>query len=115
MQIEEFLTYGLDYFQSTSTVVPYYPSGMSMEYHNKPSPPLPASAQLNTYNMNSTVDQNYQPYSPGHMLTVQEMDGVDRYPHELDTERIEHNHEEPDRSPAIDDMASDLESRRNRV
>ncbi|KAF4968738.1 hypothetical protein FSARC_3921 [Fusarium sarcochroum] len=94
------MTYDGQYFPSTSTVTPYYLSRLSMD-HNKPSPPLPASHQpYNSYNMNSTVDHNYEPSSPpAHMMTVHEMDGVDRTPHELSTDPLEEYYEGQEQSP----------------
>ncbi|KAM0492506.1 hypothetical protein ACHAP8_009861 [Fusarium lateritium] len=97
------MTYDSHYFPSTSTVTPYYPSGLSMD-HTKPYPPLPISPQtFSSYNMNSTVDQGYgQSYSPVRMMTVHEMDGVvERTPQELSTDPLEEYHEGQEQSPVL--------------
>ncbi|KAI1052355.1 hypothetical protein LB507_007555 [Fusarium sp. FIESC RH6] len=105
--------YGGQYFQSTSTVVPYYPSGVSSDYHNKPSPTLPMSPPNYNYHMNSIVDQNYGP--PRQVMTLHEMDATDRDPHELDTEPVEENNHDMDRTPAPDSPVSHPASRIHHV
>ena len=86
VQIEGVLTCGLDHFQSASTVVPYYPSGVSSDYYNKASPSLP-SPRSDRFHMNSATDHNYG--YPQTMGTLPEMDGADRDPHELGTDSVD--------------------------
>ena len=85
-QVEGALTSGLDHFQSASTVVPYYPSGVSSDYYNKPSPSLP-SPRSDSFHINSATDHNYA--YPQTMGTLPEMDGADRNPHELGTDPVD--------------------------
>ncbi|KAH6991629.1 hypothetical protein EDB82DRAFT_473477 [Fusarium venenatum] len=96
------MTYDSHYFPSTSTVTPYYLSGLSVD-HNKHSPPLPISSQtFKSYNMNYTFDRGYeQSYSPVHIMTLHEMDGVERTPQDRDTNPLEEYHEGQEQSPVL--------------
>ncbi|KAJ4004027.1 hypothetical protein NW752_010892 [Fusarium irregulare] len=107
------MVYDGRYFQSTSTVVPYYPSGVSSDYYNKPSPSLPTSPPSHQYHMNPIVDRNYG--QPRHIGTLHEMDGAERDPLELSTGSVEEDNRIRDQGSVVSNAVQDPASRINRV
>ncbi|KPM37339.1 hypothetical protein AK830_g9217 [Neonectria ditissima] len=72
---------------STPTVVPHFPSGVSMDTYGKPSPQTAAfDRPVSTFSDASSGPNrgHAQPYSPP-MYPVQEMDGTTNMPQELST------------------------------
>ncbi|KAF7551368.1 hypothetical protein G7Z17_g5072 [Cylindrodendrum hubeiense] len=82
-------------FASTPTMVPHYPSGVSMDQYGKISPQTANFDRPNSmaaYSDVSSIPRAYgQPYSPVPMIPVQEMDGTTSVPpQELSTGQEQH-------------------------
>ncbi|KAH7163433.1 hypothetical protein B0J13DRAFT_37011 [Dactylonectria estremocensis] len=91
-------------FASTPTVVPHYPSGVSMDQYGKLSPQTPGydrPISMAYSDVSSIPNRGYsQAYSPPPMIPVQEMDGTSSLPPQ-ELSAGDYNHQSPAQSPGF--------------